>query len=125
MIKIVLVAFVGVIISVLLKQINSDIGFVSVIITGIIVLGLLYTDINNIFSVFKAFSSGYGVSQVHVKLLIKVLGISYITQFGSSVAEECGEKFIAKKIDLAGKILIISLSIPVLTNLLDSIIDLL
>ena len=125
MIKSVLVAFIGVIVSVLLKRTNSNIGFAVAIITGVIIIGLLYTDINNILNVFKTFSSGYGVSEVHIKLLIKVMGISYITQFGASVAEECGEKFVAKKIDLAGKILIVSLSIPMLVNLLDSIINLL
>ena len=125
MIKIILVAFIGVIVSVLLKRTCSDINFSVAIITGVIIFGLLYTDINNILNVFKAFSYGYGVSEVHIKLLIKVMGISYITQFGVSVAEECGEKFIAKKIDIAGRILIISMSVPMLINLLDSIINLL
>ncbi len=125
MIKIILVAFIGIAVSVLLKRTCTDIGFAAAIITGTIIVGLLYTDINNILNVFKTFSSGYGVSEAHIKLLIKVMGISYITQFGASVAEECGEKFVAKKIDLAGKILIVSLSVPMLINLLDSINNLL
>lgn len=125
MIKIISVAFVGVVASLLLKRVNSNISFAAAIITGVIILGFLYKDISNLITVFKSFVSGYGVSDVHVKLLIKVLGISYITQFGSSIAEECGEKFIAGKIELAGKIIIISLSLPLLINLLESIMGLL
>lgn len=125
MIKIISVAFVGVVASLLLKRVNSNISFAAAIITGVIILGFLYKDISNLVTVFKSFVSGYGVSDGHVKLLIKVLGISYITQFGSSIAEECGEKFIAGKIEFAGKIIIISLSLPLLINLLESIMGLL
>lgn len=125
MIKIVFIALLGVVASMLLKKAESNLSFAVAIVTGIIIVTFFYTEINNVVSVFKTFTSGYGVSETHVKLLVKVLGISYITQFGASIAEECGEKFIAKKVELGGKILIVSLSIPVLINLLDNIIKLL
>lgn len=125
MIKIVFIAFLGVIASMLLKKVDSNLSFAVAIITGIIIISLLYGEINSIVMAFSDFSSGYGVSDVHIKLLVKVLGISYVTQLGVSIAEECGEKFIAKKVELGGKILIVSLSVPVLFNLLDNIIGLL
>lgn len=124
MIKIVFIAIVGIFASLTLKRVNSNLSFAAAILTGVIIIGFLYVDINNLVKVFETFGSGYGVSDSHVKLLLKVLGISYITQFGASVAEECGEKFIAKKIEFAGKIFIISLSIPVLINLLNTVIGL-
>ena len=125
MIKIVFIALLGVVASMLLKKTESNIGFTVAVVTGIIIVMCFYNEINNIISVFKTFTNGYGVSETHIKLLIKVLGISYITQLGASIAEECGEKFIAKKVELGGKILIVSLSVPVLINLLDKIIELL
>lgn len=124
MIKIVFVALVGVVASMMLKNINSNVRVAVAIITGIVIIGLLYSDINNLIKVFDAFSSGYGIQDNYVKLLLKVLGISYITQLGVSLTEECGEKFISKKIEFAGKILIISLSVPVLINLLNTVIGL-
>ena len=125
MIKIVFIAFLGVVASMLLKKVNSNLSFAVAVFTGIIIISLLYGEINNVVKVFRVFSSGYGVADTHIKLLIKVLGISYVTQFGASIAEECGEKFIAKKVELGGKILIVSLSMPILLNLLDNIIKLL
>lgn len=124
MIKIIFIALIGVFASLILKRVNSNLSFAAAVITGIIIISILYVDINNLVEVFKTFSSGYGISDSHVKLLVKVLGISYITQFGASVAEECGEKFIAKKIEFAGKIFIISLSVPILLNLLNTILGL-
>lgn len=124
MIKIVFVALIGVVASLMLKKVNSELGFAAAILTGVIMISMLYVDIGNVVEVFKTFSSGYGISNEHIKLLLKVLGISYITQFGSSVAEECGEKFVAKKIEFAGRIFVISLSIPILLNLMNTVIDL-
>ncbi len=124
MIKIVFVALIGVVASLMLKKVNSELGFAAVILTGVIIIGMLYVDIGNVVAVFKTFNSGYGISDEHIKLLLKVLGISYITQFGSSVAEECGEKLVAKKIEFAGRVFVISLSIPILLNLMNTVIDL-
>ncbi len=124
MIKIVFVALIGVVISLMLKKINSELSFVVAILTGVVIISMLYVDIGNVVAVFNTFSTGYGISNEHIKLLLKVLGISYITQFGSSVAEECGEKFIAKKIEFAGRIFVISLSVPILLNLMNTIIGL-
>lgn len=124
MIKIVFIALIGVVVSLMLKKVNSELGFATAILTGVIIIGMLYVDIGNVVSVFKTFSSGYGISNEHIKLLLKVLGISYITQFGASVAEECGEKFVAKKIEFAGRVFVISLSIPILLNLMNTIIGL-
>ena len=121
MLKIILIALTGVMFSMMLKKINFEISIAVAIITGISIIGLLYGEINNLTKVFISFDSVYGVSDSHVKLLLKVLGISYITQFASSVAEECGEKFISKKIEFAGKIIIVSLAVPMLINLLNTI----
>ena len=124
MIKIVAVALIGVFVSLFLKNINSNIGYVVAIFTGVLIVAFLYDDAKNIVYLLKNFENGYGVQGEHIKLLLKVLGISYITQFGISVAEECGEKLIAKKIELAGKIIVLSVSFPLLSKLLNSIISL-
>lgn len=124
MIKIVLVALIGVVASMALKRVNSNISFAVTVITGVIIISYLYVDVNNLVEVFNSFSSGFGVSDSHVKLLLKVLGISYVTNFGASVADECGEKFIAQKIEFAGKIFIVSLSVPIFMSLLTTVISL-
>ena len=122
MIKIVFIALTGVIVSLIFKKTDCNFGFAVAIITGVIIIGFLYDDIRNFIKAIEALGIGNNVSDEHIKMLIKILGISYITQFGSSIAEECGEKFIAKKIELAGKIFIVSLSVPILINLLNTFV---
>ncbi len=124
MIKIIFVALTGVFASLSLKRVNSNLCFAVAVVTGVVIISMLYVDMNNLVQVFNIFKSGYGVSDDHIKLLIKVLGISYVTQFASGIAEECGEKFIAKKIEFAGKMFIITLSVPILLNLMNTILGL-
>lgn len=125
MIKIVVVGLIGIFVSLGFKNINSSIGYVVAVLTGVIIISFLYDDALNLVYLFKSFENGYGISGENIKLLLKVLGVSYITQFGVSVAEQCGENLIAKKIELAGKVVILSMSFPIMLKLLNSIIGLL
>ena len=52
-------------------------------------------------------------------IIIKVLGIAYITEFAAAICQDAGEKSIASKVELAGKIAIFFAAIPVFTSLLD------
>ena len=52
-------------------------------------------------------------------IILKVLGIAYITEFAAAICQDAGEKSIASKVELAGKIAIIFAAIPVFTSLLD------
>lgn len=52
-------------------------------------------------------------------IIMKVLGIAYITEFAAAICQDAGEKSIASKVELAGKIAIFFAAIPVFTSLLD------
>lgn len=122
MTKIILVGLLGVIASVSLKKINTSFSYMAAVITGVLIIGMLYLDIDSLINVVKTVSTGNGVSDGNIRLLLKVVGVSYITQFGASIAEECGEKFIAQKIELAGRIFILTLTLPILVSLLNLIV---
>ena len=52
-------------------------------------------------------------------IILKVLGIAYITEFAAAICQDAGEKSIASKVELAGKIAMFFAAIPVFTSLLD------
>ena len=52
-------------------------------------------------------------------IILKVLGIAYITEFAAAICQDAGAKSIASKVELAGKIAIFFAAIPVFTSLLD------
>jgi len=55
--------------------------------------------------------------------ILKIIGIAYIAEFGAEVCKDAGEGAIASKIELAGKVIIIVLAAPIITSLLDLIVE--
>lgn len=66
-----------------------------------------------------------GVNSTYIALLLKITGISILAEFAVSICNDAGEGNIANKIDLGGKIIVISLSIPVISTTLTSLVNLL
>ena len=58
------------------------------------------------------------------KTLLKIIGVGYLVEFSAGVCIDSGNSSIADKIVLAGKVLIFSLSIPIISNLFNMIMDL-
>lgn len=64
------------------------------------------------------------VNIVYVETILKIIGIAYIAEFASQITKDAGQGAIASKIELAGKILILAMAIPILTLLIETIIQL-
>ena len=62
-----------------------------------------------------------GIESSYIMLLLKVIGIAYLTQFGASVCEDAGEKAIAMKVEFAGRITIILMSAPLMFAIINLI----
>ena len=56
-------------------------------------------------------------------MIFKALGVCYITQIGKDVCNDCGETALAEKVDLAGKITIAAMSIGLITQVVEIILE--
>ena len=65
------------------------------------------------------------ISQTIINPLLKVIGIGYITEFSADIAEEAGNKSISSKIIFGGKIAICAVALPIIINMLNTILSLL
>ncbi len=57
----------------------------------------------------------------YIGTLIKMLGVTYIAEFASSICRDAGYQTIAQQIEIFGKLTILVLSIPILMALLETI----
>lgn len=64
-----------------------------------------------------------GVRQEYFTILLKALGICYITQFAGDLCRDSGQTSLAGKIDLAGKVAIVILALPVIKNIIEIITE--
>ncbi|AIE60687.1 stage III sporulation protein AD [Bacillus methanolicus MGA3] len=63
------------------------------------------------------------VNLIYVETILKIIGIAYIAEFATQITKDAGQGAIASKIELAGKILILAMAIPILTVLIETIIQ--
>jgi stage III sporulation protein AD len=65
------------------------------------------------------------VDMIFLQTILKIIGIAYIAEFGAQIVRDAGQEAIASKIELAGKILIMVLAIPIITVIVETVLNLL
>ena len=71
------------------------------------------------------FSSKVSINREFLSILLKITGIAFLTEFAVSICKDSGETAIANKIDLGSKVIIIGMSIPIISALLELIVRIL
>ena len=124
-IKIIGIAFITVIFTIILKEYKKDFAIYAVIIGGSLILFYSMETISSIINFINTLSNKSNISSEFIKLLIKITSISILIEFAVSICKDCGENAIAQKLDLGGKAIVISMSIPVISTMLNGLLELL
>lgn len=119
--KIIGIAFISAISAIILRGTKPELSFAVTVVGIIIILMFLIDLMQDSLSVFSAISQIAGIENGLLKMLLKIVGVGYLTEFGSGILTDFGSASIAEKITLAGKITIVLMSMPVLENLLQLI----
>lgn len=117
-VKIIGVAFITSITAAILRATKPELSF-AVTVTGIIIILMFIVDmLQGVMSIFASISNIAGVENGLLKILLKMVGIGYLTEFGAGILTDFGSASLADKVSLAGKITIVLLSLPVVEALL-------
>ena len=65
-----------------------------------------------------------GVQEGYMTQLLKIAGISLTMDFAAQTCRDASEEGLARKVELAGRVMLISLSLPVMHTLLSQILSL-
>ena len=124
-VKVIGVGLIALIIIIILKQYKPEFAIYVSIVAGIIILVMLIDKLASIVNLLSNLTNKTGAGSTFLKILLKITGIAILTEFAVSICKDSGETAIASKIDLGGKIIIISISIPIITALLELIVNIL
>lgn len=120
-VKIIGVGLISLIIIVIVKQYKPEFAIYISIAAGIIILGMAFEKLSEIIKLLTNLANKSAVNGKFIKLLIKITGIAILTEFAVSICKDSGETAIASKIDIGGKIMIVAVSIPIISNLLETV----
>ena len=124
-IKIIGIALVALIIIVLLKQYKPEYTIYISLLTGALIILLVMDKLTGIINLLQSLANKTSINSTFLSLLIKITGIAFLSEFAVSICKDSGEAAIANKIEIGTKIIIISMSIPIITSLLEIILKLL
>ena len=124
-IKVIMVGLIAVAIIVILKQYRPEYAVFVSIIAGVIILLMATGKINTVISFVNTISNKTNINSQFIKILIKITGIAILTEFAVSICKDSGETAVANKVDVGGKIIIITLSMPIIQSLLETVIKIL
>lgn len=124
-IKIIGIAFIALIIIIMLKQYRPEYAIFISILTGILILFLVMDRLTGIINLIETIQDKFSINTQFIALLIKITGIAFLSEFAVSVCKDSGEAAIASKIEIVSKIIIISMSIPIISSLLEIILKIL
>lgn len=124
-IRFTVLGIIGAILVVTLQQQRKEIALILSVAVGTLLLWKISDHIKEIVEGIRQMSTAAGISGDHWKLLLKLLAISYLTEFGCEICKDAGQQSLASKIMLGGKIMMMALSLPVFQSLLTFITEVL
>jgi stage III sporulation protein AD len=121
MVKIALIGIVAVLIATYFKVYKAEYGIYIGIAASVIIIYFGISKLDIIIQTIKEIQGFISINQTYLGILIKIIGITYIAEFSSNLCKDAGHAAIASQIELVGKLTILSISMPILLALLDTI----
>lgn len=125
MIQIVGLGLIVTILTLIIKEQKPLFAFLLVTITGIFIFMFLAGKISGVIQVLEDLAAKTNINMIFLKTILKIIGIAYIAEFGAQLIRDAGLEAIASKIELAGKVLIMVLAIPIITVIIETVVKLL
>ena len=122
-VKIIGIGIIGTIASVIVKETKPSLAIGISIATTMVIFAYAISALDYSVSVIKNICDRVEIDPGAIGAVIKMTGVSYLAEFGAGVCLDAGERAIASKIELAGKVIIVTLSIPVLVSLLNLLVS--
>ncbi len=121
MTQIVLIAMICALIIVFLRGIQSEYYSLALVCGGIILIDFSINYVaENIEFINKIFEMT-GLDEELLSIIYKIISIGYIVEFGAGTIEDFGLKGLADKLVFVGKLIILSVSLPILYSLINLI----
>lgn len=118
-------AILAVVLLAVLRPMRPELAVLLTLGAGAVILLSLLPLIQRIIELLTTLAQRGNVPSLYLETILRIVGIAYIVEFGSQVARDAGEGALAAKVELGGKILILSLALPILLSVVQLVVRLL
>ncbi len=114
MVKLVAIVLIFSVIIIYLKSINSELSLLALVGAGIIVVFYALDYLSNTFTFISQLVESSGIDKEFYTIIFKITAIGYLIEFTASTLQDFGLNSLANKLIFAGKVIIISISLPII-----------
>lgn len=114
MIKIIIITIIFAFLIVYLKSTKSEYADLALVGSSIILIFISIDYVSSTLEVINKIVELSNLNKEYYKIILKIISIAYVVEFGSSTIEDMGLKSLSNKIVFLGKIIIIAVSAPII-----------
>ena len=122
-VKIIAVAIVTVVASIVVKQTKPEISMLINIAGGILLVILVVDLLGQVFANFYNIFQTTGIDNDLLLPILKIIGVGYLCEFGANVCQDAGSASIADKVLFSGKIIILIIAMPIIQSVVDVVLS--
>lgn len=119
MFKIAIIAIMSVCMGLFFQGIKNEYSVVIAVVASTLIFSIVVSQIKEVILLMEKIRMYMQMDLVYLKLLLKMMGVTYISEFTSGICKDAGFSNIANQVEIAGKLVILTISIPVITSLLE------
>ena len=122
-IQIVGISIIAVILAAVIRQYRPELALQISVVTGLLIFFVVIFKMASVLDALRTFTGRMNIDTVYISTVFRIVAIAYIAEFGAQVCKDAGENSIASKIELAGKVIILVLAVPILMALMELIME--
>ncbi len=123
--KIIAIALITCVATLIVKPVRPDFAVFISIVGGIIILFMLVSYLSSIFDVFNEIFNLTNINGSIYSIIFKIIGIGYLVEFTAGICADTGNHSLGDKVLLGGKIIILVMALPIITSILEIVMELL
>ncbi|MDI6870017.1 MAG: stage III sporulation protein AD [Bacillota bacterium] len=88
---------------------------------GVVLLLLVVQRLAGVVGVLTGLANQAHLSAPYLGIILKVIAVSYLVGLGAQICRDAGERALADKMELAGRILILAMALPIMVAVVDTV----
>lgn len=119
MLKVAVIGVMTVMLAMMLRAVKSGWEWTIALAGSLLILMLSLHQMERIVSLIQKITLSLGEGAAYLQILIKMVGVAYIAEFGANICKDVGHQAVASQIEFYGKVMLLLISFPILENLLE------
>lgn len=121
--KVIAFTILSLILVITLKQTQKEIGVLVAIIASTMLLVSVLSGITSVIDLLDELIEKSGINKGYLEVILKITGIAYVVEFGKNICIDAGESALGTKLEIAGKVSIVVITLPVIVSVIQTVLQ--